>query len=223
MYIKMYFIILLVCFFNSIQAISGKIHKTPKSTTQSKKEEPSSKKKEPSIAVGIPAPAFSLPDQDGKIHSLDDYKGWKIALCFYPKNHTRKCIAQMCSLRNGWEKLKARGIIVLGINFDSQAMHAQFAKDQQLNFPLLSDLDKKIGVAYNVKKWYSPNPERITYIIDEGGKIFSIIDKVNSQEHAKQILEHIDTKTHPTQTPVSSSQDSKPSNEAKPKEPVSTK
>lgn len=197
---KILFIILILCFFNSIEALTRKINPIKKLATHDH-EEPATKKSESSLAVGMPAPNFSLPDQDGKIHSLADYKGWKIALCFYPKDHTRGCIAQMCSLRTGWDKLKAKGITVLGINFDSQAMHAQFAKDQRLNFPLLSDVEKEIGKAYKVTKWYSPNPERITYIIDEKGNIFSIIKNVNTKQHAEQILEHVNANPQPITNP----------------------
>lgn len=149
------------------------------------------------IKVGDPAPDFSLPDQAGKTHTLKDYRGWKVALCFYPKDHTRGCIAQMCSLRNGWEKLQARGITVLGINFDTQAMHDQFAKDQNLNFPLLSDTDQTTGKAYHVKKFLVPNPKRITYLIDDKGNILDVIDNVDTKNHAEQILKHISTAKKP--------------------------
>ena len=201
MSIKILFFIMASLFFNHVQAAA---HKTPKTKNNrwgtSKPKEP--KKPASEIKIGSPAPDFSLPDQTGKIHKLAEYRGWKVALCFYPKDHTRGCIEQMCSLRNGWEKLQARGVTILGINFDSQAMHSKFAQDQKLNFPLLSDEHKEIGTAYKVKEWLTPNPKRMTYIIDEKGNILSIIDKVNTKEHANQILDHITAPSKSSTTPL---------------------
>lgn len=142
----------------------------------------------PVLKVGDLAPDFSLADQAGTVHTLSAYHGKKVALCFYPKDDTPGCTAQMCSLRDGWSELQAVGVVVFGINFDSQAKHAQFAKQQGLSFPILSDADKKVGNAYGVKQWGLPIPKRITFLVSGEGKITHVIDKVDTKNHAQQIL-----------------------------------
>lgn len=143
---------------------------------------------QPRPNVGDFAADFSLVDQSGTVQTLSAQRGKKVALCFYPKDDTPGCTAQMCSLRDGWNVLQEAGVVVFGINFDAQSKHELFAKQQRLSFPLLSDTDKKIGKVYGVKQWLLPIPKRVTFLINGDGKITHVIENVDTKDHAQQIL-----------------------------------
>jgi len=147
------------------------------------------------LKIGDPAPKFSAPDQDGVPVSLDQLKGKKIVLYFYPKDNTPGCTAEACDLRDNYELFMKRGYEILGVSPDSQESHRKFIKKHALPFRLLSDVDKNILEAYNAwgekklagRKYMGVL--RKTYIISEDGKIEDIIDKVNTKAHTKQIFE----------------------------------
>lgn len=144
---------------------------------------------EASLKVGDLAPDFALYDQSKTLHKLSDQRNKKIiALCFYPKDDTPGCTAEVCSLRNGWNDLQNAGVSVWGISFDSTDSHANFAANQKLNFPILSDINKAVTKMYGVKHWFLPIPNRTTFLIDKEGKITHIIDNVDTENHAQQIL-----------------------------------
>lgn len=134
------------------------------------------------------APNFSLYDQTGTLYSLNELAGKKIALCFYPKNNTPGCTAQVCSLRDGWTRLKEAHVTVLGINPGSQKSHKNFAQSNKVLFPLLSDENLCVSKAYDAKWLFLPLPKRITFLINEAGYIEHIIDDVDVKNHAEQIL-----------------------------------
>jgi peroxiredoxin Q/BCP len=141
------------------------------------------------LKMGDEAPNFSLQDQNGVTHDLSSLRGKKVALCFYPKDNTPGCTKQVCSLRRGWTDLAKEKITVLGINFDDSKAHRDFVDTHQLPFPLMSDKNKKTARAYGATRFLLPMPKRITFLIDEKGKIAYIINNVNVEDHAQQILD----------------------------------
>lgn len=146
------------------------------------------------LSIGDKAPEFTGVDQDNNPISLNQYKGKKVVLYFYPKDNTPGCTAEACDLRDNYERFIAEGYVVIGVSADSVASHKKFAEKQNLPFPLIADTDRNILLAYNAygeKKLYgkvSMGILRKTYIINEDGIITDIIEKVKTKEHTKQIL-----------------------------------
>jgi peroxiredoxin Q/BCP len=146
------------------------------------------------LAPGTIAPDFTVKDQNGKAISLHDFKGRKLALYFYPKDNTPTCTTQACNLRDNISLLKKKGITVLGVSVDTEKKHQNFIKKFSLPFPLLADTEHKLVEAYDVwgeKTLFGVKYmgiHRVTYLIDEKGKIAHVIDKVTSKDHAGQIL-----------------------------------
>ncbi|WBA43452.1 thioredoxin-dependent thiol peroxidase [Hymenobacter canadensis] len=144
--------------------------------------------------IGDAAPAFEAPDQHGNLHRLQDYAGRKVALYFYPKDDTSGCTAQACDLRDNYQSLQAAGIQVLGVSIDSEKSHKKFADKYELPFPLLVDEDKKLVEAYGVwqeKSMYGRKymgTMRYTFLIDADGRIEKVITKVDTKNHAAQLL-----------------------------------
>ena len=150
------------------------------------------------LKVGQQAPPFSLPNQDGKIMRLSDFKGKKVVLYFYPKDDTPGCTKESCAFRDGLDEIHASGAVVLGISGDSVDSHKKFAKKFDLNFPLLSDDQKTVLQAYGVWKEKSlygrkfMGIERTTFIIDEQGKLDDIFQKVKVDGHLEEVLAELD-------------------------------
>ncbi|MCR5886535.1 thioredoxin-dependent thiol peroxidase [Hymenobacter sp. J193] len=144
--------------------------------------------------VGEQAPAFDALDQHGTRHRLQDYAGRKVALYFYPKDDTSGCTAQACNLRDNYPALLAAGIQVLGVSIDSEKSHQKFASKYELPFPLLVDEDKQLVEAYGVwqeKSMYGRKymgTMRYTFLLDEQGRIEKVITKVDTKNHAAQLL-----------------------------------
>ncbi|MBG8553786.1 thioredoxin-dependent thiol peroxidase [Hymenobacter guriensis] len=144
--------------------------------------------------VGEQAPAFDALDQHGTRHRLQDYAGRKVALYFYPKDDTSGCTAQACNLRDNYSALLAAGIQVLGVSIDSPQSHQKFAGKYELPFPLLVDEDKQLVEAYGVwqeKSMYGRKymgTMRYTFLLDEQGCIEKVITKVDTKNHAAQLL-----------------------------------
>ena len=143
---------------------------------------------------GTLAPDFTAPDQHGNSFTLSSLRGQRVALYFYPKDDTPGCTAQACNLRDHQEELKASNIKVIGVSIDGEMAHKKFALKYDLPFPLLVDTDKTIVQAYGVwqeKKNYGKTylgTVRTTFLIDENGLIEKIIKKVDTKEHAAQLL-----------------------------------
>jgi peroxiredoxin Q/BCP len=146
------------------------------------------------LHAGDPAPSFEAIDQDGNLIRLADLRGKKVALYFYPKDDTPGCTAQACNLRDHSEELTAKNVQVIGVSVDSEKSHKKFALKYELPFPLLVDTDKKIVEAYGVwqeKSMYGRKymgTMRTTFLIDEQGVIEKIIEKVDTKNHATQLL-----------------------------------
>ncbi len=147
------------------------------------------------LKEGDKAPDFTVRDGEGKTVKLKDFRGKKVVLYFYPKDDTPGCTREACAFRDAFGKFKRRGIEVLGVSLDSEASHKKFAAKFDLPFRLLADTDKAISEAYGTygeKKFmgrkYMGN-HRMTFLIDEKGKIKRIFDKVKPDEHAEEVLE----------------------------------
>ncbi|MEJ2543850.1 MAG: thioredoxin-dependent thiol peroxidase [Calditrichaceae bacterium] len=143
------------------------------------------------LSVGTKAPDFALPDANGKIHKLSDYQGKKVVIYFYPKDGSPGCTKEACNLRDNYDVLKDKGLIILGISYDDEKSHQNFIKEHQLPFTLLSDTDKKVADLYGAKGGLLGfiGAKRITYLIDESGKVLHVFDDVDTGAHAEQILD----------------------------------
>ena len=146
------------------------------------------------IQIGKKAPAIKGVDQNGAKISLADFKGKKVALYFYPKDNTPGCTAQACNLEENSALLHKKGIVVIGVSTDSVASHKKFETKFNLSFPLIADESKEIVNAYEVwgeKKFMGRTymgTNRVTFLINEKGIIEHIIDKVETKNHAAQVL-----------------------------------
>ena len=148
------------------------------------------------LTVGDKAPEILGTDQNGNEIKLSSFNGKKLALYFYPKDNTSGCTAQACSLRDGYEQLRAAGYEVIGVSKDSAKSHQGFINKQSLPFNLIADTDTTLNQAFGVwqeKSMYGRKymgTARTTFIINEDGIIERIIDskEVNTKDHANQIL-----------------------------------
>ena len=146
------------------------------------------------LEVGTKAPEFSLPDQNGNIHTLEEYRGKKVILYFYPKDNTPGCSKQACGFGELYPQFVEKGAVVLGISKDSVASHKRFEEKYGLPFTLLSDTELSCIQAYDVwkeKKMYgkvSMGVVRTTYLINENGIIEKAYDKVKAADNPAQML-----------------------------------
>ena len=146
------------------------------------------------LEIGTQAPDFTLPDQNGNMHSLSEYKGKKVILYFYPKDNTAGCTKQACGFAERYPQFTEKGAVVLGISKDSVASHKKFEEKYGLPFTLLADSELVAIQAYDVwqeKKNYGKTymgVVRTTYLIDENGKIVKAFDKVKAADNPEQML-----------------------------------
>ena len=139
-------------------------------------------------------PHFEVVDQDGKIVTSNDLLGRKTIIYFYPKDNTSGCTAEACSLRDNYEALIAKGYNVVGVSKDSAASHRKFIDKYELPFTLLADTTTDMQQTFGVwaeKSLYGRKymgTLRQTFIFDEQGILTEIIEKVDTKNHAKQIL-----------------------------------
>lgn len=147
------------------------------------------------LKTGQKAPDFSAINQDGNRISLSDFKGSKTILYFYPKADTPGCTAESCNLRDNYSDLMNKGYKIIGASADSVSKQKKFAEKHNLPFPLIADESKEVIKAYEawgIKKMYGKDYEGIirkTFVIDENGMIEKILEKVDTKDHAAQILE----------------------------------
>jgi peroxiredoxin Q/BCP len=146
------------------------------------------------LEVGKKAPAFNLPDQDGKTHRLSDYAGKWVLLYFYPKDNTPGCTKEACAIRDEWADFRELGAVVLGVSRDSVKSHRNFADKHSLPFTLLSDesteMIQKYG-AWQKKKMAGREYMgivRMSYLIDPAGKVAKVYPKVKPVEHSSEVL-----------------------------------
>ena len=146
------------------------------------------------LEIGTKAPDFTLPDQNGNMHSLSEYRGKKVILYFYPKDNTPGCTKQACGFAERFPQFTEKGAVVLGISKDSVASHKKFEEKYSLPFTILADPELVAIQAYDVwqeKKNYGKTymgVVRSTYLIDEKGKIVKAFDKVKAADNPEQML-----------------------------------
>ena len=146
------------------------------------------------LKIGDIAPEINSIDQNNKKITLEEFKGSKVVLYFYPKDMTPGCTVQSCNLRDNYNLLLDKGYVVLGCSADSTEKHIKFIDKYNLPFSLIADYSKEVLNAYGVwgpKKFMGKEYEgihRTTFIIDEKGFIVDIIKKVKTKEHSSQIL-----------------------------------
>lgn len=149
------------------------------------------------LEVGTKAPEFTLPDQNGEMHSLKDYRGKKVILYFYPRDNTLGCTKQACGYSERYPAFLEKGVEIIGISKDSVASHKKFKEKQNLTFTLLSDKELEVIQAYDVwkeKKNYgkvSMGVVRTTYLIDEEGIIIRANDRVKAADDPENMLQEI--------------------------------
>ena len=149
------------------------------------------------LEAGTKAPDLTLPDQNGDIHTLEEYRGKKVILYFYPKDNTAGCTKQACGFAERYPQFLEKGAVVLGVSKDSVKSHKNFETKYELPFTLLSDPERQAIEAYDVwkeKKNYgkvSMGVVRTTYLIDENGIIVKAMDKVKAADNPQQMLEEL--------------------------------
>ncbi len=152
------------------------------------------------LNINDSAPLFTLPDQNGINHSLQDYLGKWVLLYFYPKDNTPGCTKQACGIRDNWQELQDTGLVILGVSADSVTSHSKFVKKHHLPFPLLADEKRQVIQQYGSLKKKSILSKtffgisRDSFLIDPKGKIVKIYRKVKPTEHVSMILKDLKNK-----------------------------
>lgn len=150
--------------------------------------------------AGEPAPDFSGLTTDGARVSPKDFRGRKLVLYFYPMDDTPGCTRQACSLRDHNAEIAAKGAAILGVSTQDAASHEKFTRKYRLNFPLLADTDGAVGRAFGTiggggllaaAKALIGMADRVTFIIDEKGRIAHVIDRPDVSNHAEEVLAHL--------------------------------
>jgi len=147
------------------------------------------------IKEGKAAPDFTATNTSGETVRLKDLRGKKVVLYFYPKDDTPGCTKEACSFRDSFAQFRKQGIEVIGVSTDSEASHKKFTTKYKLPFTLLADTDHSIADAYGVygeKKFMGRTymgVKRMTFLIDEKGKVRKVFEKVKPEEHAREVLE----------------------------------
>ena len=146
------------------------------------------------IKAGIPAPEFSLPDENEQIHNLADYQGQTVLLYFYPKDDTPGCTTEACNFRDDYSAYQEAGVVILGVSPDPPGKHTKFIAKYELPFTLLSDIDHQVCDLYGVwgpKKFMGREYEgvhRTTFLIGPDGIIQQVFEKVKPAQHSAEIL-----------------------------------
>lgn len=146
------------------------------------------------IQSGIPAPEFSLPDENGNVRRLSDFRGQPLVLYFYPKDNTPGCTTEACNFRDDYNAYLQAGVVILGVSPDDPKSHTRFKDKYSLPFPLLADAGHKVCDLYGVwgpKKLAGRSYMgvlRTTFLIDREGKIARVFEKVKPAEHSAEVL-----------------------------------
>lgn len=148
---------------------------------------------------GTNAPLFTLPDQDGEMHALSDYRGKWVLLYFYPKDDTPGCTVEACAIRDQFRDFRTIGVVVLGVSTDSIASHKKFAHAYNLPFTLLADEHKEVVNIYGVygersfsgKKYLGT--ARTSFLLDPKGIVARVYEKVKPETHAAQVISDLKT------------------------------
>ena len=153
------------------------------------------------LKVGDPAPDFKLKDEQEDIRSLDEFKGNKLVIYFYPKDDTPGCRKEACSFRDAYQKITSAGIQVLGISYDLPESHRKFKEKYDLPFTLLSDETRDTARAYGTYGglFRKLGPRRYTFLVNEQRKIIKIFTRVRVEEHASDVLKVFQSKEQTSQ------------------------
>ena len=148
-------------------------------------------------AIGEPAPEFELPDQDGQLHSLEDYRDQWVVLYFYPKDETPGCTTEACEFRDNIFAYRQMGAQILGVSLDDMDSHKAFAEKYDLPFPLLADTEGSVAETYGVKtKMFGMTvAKRQTFIVDPDGILVKHYEKVKPDTHSAEVLADLETLT----------------------------
>ena len=147
------------------------------------------------LKIGDQAPPFTSKDQAGNTIQLEDYKGKKVVIYFYPKDNTPGCTAQACNIRDNYDEILKEDIVILGVSADDETKHQKFIAKFDLPFTLLADTDKQLLNLYGVwgeKKFMGrvyDGIHRTTFVLDDSHKIIGIIEKPKTKDHTREILE----------------------------------
>jgi len=144
--------------------------------------------------AGTAAPNFTAQTTTGKTVHLKDFQGKKLVLYFYPKDDTPGCTVEACGLRDEYQKIREKGAEVLGVSVDSTESHQKFTDKFHLPFPLLADTEKSVSKAYGVLNEKGTSSRRVTFLIDEHGKILKTFATVKPAEHPQEILDALQGK-----------------------------
>jgi thioredoxin-dependent peroxiredoxin len=149
------------------------------------------------VREGQPAPGFELKDQNGKVHSLEDYRDGWVAVYFYPKDDTPGCTTEACEFRDNIFAFNRLGCQILGVSLDDEASHKAFSEKHGLPFPLLADTEGTTAEAYGVKASYMDMPiaKRQTFLIGPDGKIAKHYENVDPETHSRQVLADLEELT----------------------------
>lgn len=147
--------------------------------------------------IGEPAPEFELPDQDGQLHSLEDYRDQWVVLYFYPKDETPGCTTEACEFRDNIFAYRKMGAQILGVSLDDMESHKAFAEKYDLPFPLLADTEGSVAEAYGVKtKMFGMTvAKRQTFIVDPDGILVKHYENVKPDTHSAEVLADLETMT----------------------------
>jgi len=146
------------------------------------------------LESGIPAPEISLPDENGTIRNLSDFRGRAVVLYFYPKDDTPGCTTEACNFRDDYSDYVNADVVILGVSPDKTKSHVRFKEKYTLPFPLLADEDHKVCQQYGVwgpKKFMGREYEgvfRTTFLIDRNGKIARVFENVKPADHSSEVL-----------------------------------
>lgn len=147
------------------------------------------------LSSNIPAPEFSLPDENGTLRSIKDFRGKPVVLYFYPKDDTPGCTTEACNFRDDYHVYDEQGVVILGVSPDSSKSHTKFKSKYHLPFPLLADEDHKVCDLYGAwgpKKFMGKEYEgvlRTTFLIGPDGSIIKVWEGVKPEGHSKEILD----------------------------------
>lgn len=143
------------------------------------------------VVSGNKAPAFRLQDETGAWRTLEEFRGKRVVLYFYPHDNTPACTAQACSFRDRAYLYTKHNIVILGINYDSPKSHAKFKEEHHLTFPLLTD-DGSVARAYGARSGIplinNFFPNRMTFLINEQGIIVKSLKDIDASAHADDVL-----------------------------------
>lgn len=146
------------------------------------------------VQIGIPAPDFTLLDENEQAHRLSDYRGRAVVLYFYPKDDTPGCTREACAFRDDYRAYQDAGIVILGVSPDSSSKHQKFKSKYELPFTLLADIEHRICALYGVwgrKKYMGREYDgvfRTTFLISPDGTILKVLENVKPDEHSREVL-----------------------------------